>query len=271
MSRCFFAPARVRQAYITVRALHVLVLLGFVGSFFFVEHDSSKLLLLVSLGVLISFFSQIFVVNIIGHRFIGHANFKPSRTAQFFFLFWTVAVGLSSPLSSSLIHRRHHQNPDTDRDPHSPPQKGALKKIVFFSQVYLNFFDEKNFSMREILRESRRPYFIFFHRAGSYLSLLLSLALFLSLGLEGVFFLQTLPVFICFIGQFNLVFRTHVPDPENPTQNHSVDSIVANLLTLGEGAHDAHHRAPAKVYYPCEHWLMFDFTGFVIKTLWKKP
>lgn len=248
-----------------------MVFFGFLSALLISEYSAKNVLLLASTGILISFFSQIFVVNIIGHRFIGHANFKPSRAAQFFFLLWTVAVGLSSPLSSSLIHRRHHQNSDTDRDPHSPPQKGAFKKIFFFSQVYLNFFDEKNFTMREILRESRRPYFIFFHRAGAYLSLLISAVLFFSLGLEGVFFLQTLPVLICFIGQFNLVYRTHVPDPENPNHNHSVDSIIANILTLGEGAHDAHHRAPAKIYYPCEHWLMFDFTGFVIKTLWKKP
>lgn len=268
--RGFAAPARVRQAYIAVRALHVFLLVGFLASWFFVDYDLSRIALWLFSSLLISFLSQIFVVNIIGHRFIGHNNFKPSTTAQFFFLLWSVAVGLSSPLSSSLIHRRHHQCPDTDRDPHSPPQKGFGKKILFFAQVYLNFFDEKNFSLREIMRESRRPFFIFFHRAGAYLSLLLSLALYMTFGLEGVFFLQTVPVLVCFVGQFNLVYRTHVPDPSNPNHNHSVDSVIANILTLGEGAHDAYHRAPAKVFYPTDQWLMFDFTGFIIKTLWKK-
>lgn len=273
-SRLLSAPRTVRYAFVSVRAFHIgIFVFGIAALLFgfgFNEATPGMLIRLACASLIISVLSQIFVVNIIGHRFIGHANFAPSRLAQFLFLGWTVAVGLSSPLSSSLLHRRHHQNPDTDRDPHSPPNLGFLERVRFFARVYFNFFDEKNFRMREIIRESRRPFFIFLHRNGAYLSLGISLVLWLTLGLEGVLFIQTIPVLVCFIGQFNLVYQTHVPMQENPKQNRSVDSVIANILTLGEGAHESHHRAPREIFYPSNNPLMFDLTGFIIKTVWKQ-
>lgn len=262
------SPQRVRHAFMLVRALHIAVFLFFVGSLLSGSRSDSFFVIAVfSLGLAMA--SQIFVVNVIGHRFIGHRNFSPSRGAQFFLLAWSVIVGLSSPLSSSLLHRRHHASPDTDNDPHSPPTSGSFKDHArFFARIYFNFFDEKNFSFREVLRESRRPFFLFFHRNGADLSLIVSVVLFFSIGLHAVFFFQTIPVLTCFIGQFNLVYQTHVENPNSPGEKHSVDSALANFLTLGEGAHASHHAAPGRVFYPSERLSLFDLTGFVIRAIW---
>ncbi|CAN5460346.1 hypothetical protein BH10BDE1_BH10BDE1_07960 [soil metagenome] len=267
--RALYSPEAIRYAFVSVRALHVVVFLAFVTAAF-VGFDFGSVMPFAAICVVVSVLSQIFVVNVIGHRFIGHANFRPARFSQIFFLAWTVIVGLSSPLSSGLIHRRHHRNSDTDLDPHSPKRANLREKLGFFALVYLNSFNEKNFSTLEIMRESRRPYFIFFHRNGAHLSLLVSVFLFATLGLKGIFFLQTIPVFVCFIGQFNLVYQTHVPLEADTSKNHSIDSVRANILTLGEGAHNAHHRNPRQIFYPNERPMMFDLTGFIIKSMWMR-
>lgn len=267
--RALYSPEAIRCAFVSVRALHVVIFLAFVAAWV-VGSTFGSIAPLMAICVVFSILSQIFVVNVIGHRFIGHANFRPSRLSQALFLAWTVIVGLSSPLSSGLIHRRHHRNSDTELDPHSPKRSNLREKLGFFSLVYLNSFNEKNFSTFDIMRESRRPYFIFFHRNGAYLSLLVSVLLFSTLGLKGIFFLQTIPVFICFIGQFNLVYQTHVPLEDDASKNHSIDSVRANILTLGEGAHSAHHRNPGQIFYPNERPMMFDLTGFIIKSMWTR-
>lgn len=265
VTRIFVSPQLIRYGFASVRALHALVLIAVLIRAFTVGFSPSGGL--VAAGLAIAIASQIFVVNIVGHRFIGHAGFSPSALTSFLLLLWTVLAGLSSPLSSSLLHRRHHQNPDSERDPHSPPH-GSAAMVPFFARIYFNFLFEKNFSMREVMRESRRPFFIFFHRYGAYISLAASAVLYTMLGLEGLFCLQTIPVLICFLGQFNLVFLTHVPEKQG--SNHSVDSVLANVLTLGEGAHASHHQMPRKTFYESDRIAMFDLSGYLIKSIWKK-
>lgn len=262
------APEAVRYAYAFVRAFHLAIFALYIGTVLSEPSDLS--MSIVWGGLVLSALSQIFVVNVIGHRFIGHNSFRPSRNAQFMLLLWTIFAGLSSPLSSALLHRRHHRYPDSERDPHSPPPTFSTPGLRFVAVVYFNFFHEKNFSFSDVFRESRRPFFIFFHRYGAILSLAMSAVLFATVGLEGLFFLQTLPVLVCFVGQFNLVNLTHVEDEDRPGEMRSVDSICANLLTLGEGAHNSHHRAPRQVFYPSDHFLMFDLTGYIVQSIWKK-
>ena len=80
------------------------------------------------------------------HRFISHRSFQiRSRFLE------TVLAGFATlslqgyPLTWAYMHRRHHQSPDTDRDPHSPLYSSIMWIYAFFTINYNAYISETDY------------------------------------------------------------------------------------------------------------------------------
>lgn len=258
----------IDRSYKAVRLVHALV---FGAAIVFL--DSSQISSVYAIiSFVLSFLAVTFGVNIINHRYCAHRLFETGSVTSFFLLFFHAFVGLNSPITSSVMHEAHHKYSDTDLDPHPYPRV-FLRKLIFFFRIYFHTLYVAP-SLKRVLFHSRRNWFLFFHKYGGVIHLILTFALFM-VGLKYLFFLQTIPVLMAFLCHYWLAGPLHSAKNINAdTRDYSIDSALLNVLTLGEGSHHLHHKYPKAVYLPLslgnrKVWY-FDLTGYLIKLFFRR-
>ncbi len=240
-----------------LKLVHLTILISFLSQAS-IYHRADFLYISLILGVL----AIVFGVNVVAHRYIGHESFQASGPITCILLGWFSYLGLDSPIFYNQLHQRHHFNSDRLGDPHSPHQRSAwlLPLRIFFLK-----FPPVPIHFRILKRQLRRPYFKFFHR-WRYGIPFLAMFLLASLGsLSAVFYFMTVPSLFALFGQLMQVFLGHASRLNSQsTQDRSSDSVLMNLLTLGEGLHHSHHIHPRRIFQKMDNPLLFDFTGWLI-------
>lgn len=87
---------------------------------------------------------SLFTQSFYHHRYSAHAMFTMSKFwERFFFILSIIFQGSSylSPWAYGAMHRSHHSNADTEKDPHSPKYDGNIwnmmwKTKVIFTDIY---------------------------------------------------------------------------------------------------------------------------------------
>ena len=187
----------------------------------------------------------IFGISIGLHRYFTHGQFDVSKIYEVIILFLITLAGARSPLGWIGAHRIHHENADTDKDPHSPDRLG-------FWNIFFNQWTCKNIPRKYIKDVIKNPRIIFFHKYWKYIHLTVAIiSLFI-----GVNFFIAFIVIPYVLGFFGYGFFNAAGHKDyKPRTNFWI-----NILSAGEGFHDVHHNNDKLI-----RLNKYDISGIVIE------
>ncbi|MCY3001410.1 MAG: acyl-CoA desaturase [Planctomycetota bacterium] len=232
----------------------------------------------VAVGVAIAlYFVRMFAITAFYHRYFSHRTFRTSRAMQFLF----AALGNSSvqrgPLWWAAHHREHHQNSDTEDDPHSPTRHGLFWSHIGWVTAKGNFLTRRE-RVRDLLRF---PELCFLDRFDVLVPILMFGALygfgaFLAafwpeLGTTGSQMLVwgVISTVVLFHATFTINSLAHVWGTRSyETRDTSRNNALLALITLGEGWHNNHHHYQGSVRQGFVWWEL-DISYLVLRTMEK--
>jgi len=197
---------------------------------------------------------RMFAITAFYHRYFSHRAFDASRGVQFFFALLAASAAQRGPLWWAGVHRRHHAEADTDRDPHSP-RRGLLR-------AHLGWFLTREHFATDLARVkdwARFPELVWLDRYDSAVPVMTAAGLFgLGAALEhwlpslGTSGLQMLLWGYC-VSTVALLHATllvnsvthRFGERRYDTHDDSRNLRWLAWLTLGEGWHNNHHRFAA--------------------------
>ncbi|MCA9562428.1 MAG: acyl-CoA desaturase [Myxococcales bacterium] len=206
---------------------------------------------------------HMFAVTAGYHRYFSHRTFKTSRLGQFVLAWLAQSSAQKSVLWWAAHHREHHKRSDTERDIHSPVQKGFV-----YSHVGWIFDPEHDDTdLNRVKDLARYPELRFLHRfelLPAIVTGVLSTIFFGWVGLFVGFFLSTVLVWHCtfFINSLAHVFGKK----RFQTDDESRNSLFLALLTFGEGWHNNHHYHQSSTRQGF-YWYEIDLTYMALKVL----
>ena len=233
----------------------------------------------IALGIMaVTYIVRMFAITGFYHRYFSHKTFQTHRIYQFLFAILGASAAQRGPLWWASHHRSHHRYADTPQDPHSPHHKGFIwshlgwffspnafktdyTKVadwVKFPELYwLNRYDTVVplclagglYGLGEVLHRYASDY----HTSGPQL-------------LVWGFFISTVLLFhatSCINSLAHVWGRRAYETPD-----HSRNSLLLALITLGEGWHNNHHFYPASAR-PGFRWWQIDATFYLLWSLSK--
>lgn len=234
-------------------ALHIVSAIG-LGICIYIN-DYSYLIV----SLLVYWAIGILGINVGYHRLLSHRSFKTHRWIEkILSIIGTITV-VGSPLAWTAVHRQHHRSAESDNDPHSPYKLGNIK--AWFGIWNYVRIDAK---LVNDLRKDRFQRFL--HR--NYLAIQIIYCTLLALvDPLYIIFVYAVPACLCLHSTSAIIviahrhgYRTH------ETKDHSRNSWIANLITLGEGWHNNHHARPWN-WNNQERWWEFDIPALVIRLI----
>mgnify|MGYP002072819206 CR=1 FL=1 len=219
---------------------------------------------------------RMFGITAFYHRCFSHRAFRVGRVVQFAGALLGASAAQRGPLWWAAHHRRHHRHSDTDADAHSPHAHGVLWSHVGWMAAPENQATDLD-AVRDLARFpelrwlDRHYYVVPFALLGALLLLGWQLQTHApglgtdawQMGVWG-FSLSTAALF-------------HVTAAVNsaghllgrrvwPTRDHSRNSLLLALLTLGEGWHNNHHWCPGAVRQGFRWWEV-DVSYYLLRLL----
>lgn len=197
------------------------------------------------------------------HRYFTHRAFQTNRFWEIVMSFFFTIACTGSTIGYVLMHRKHHENSDTDKDPHNPSENGIWKTWIGLYNLNNLRLNPKMFAML-----MKNPVMKFFHNYYFLILLSYAIILFLINPIYVIFFL-----FIPAIGQFHtnsaLIVLAHMPSigyRNFDTNDNSRNIWWLKPFMLGEELHNNHHKRPSAVTMRSENtWREFDPLYYVIK------
>lgn len=197
------------------------------------------------------------------HRLLSHRSYQTNEWIERLLSVISVYATVGSPIAWVAIHRSHHGFADSDNDPHSPYQN---KKITARSlltawtgygskQIKIPISYVKDLSRNKFQRWIYDNYF----------TILLTpvIILFLIDPIMGLF-LYSLPATLTLntTSMVNVLGHSH-GYRNHDTKDFSSNSWIANIISLGEGWHNNHHKF-AGHYTTKEKSHEWDLIGWFI-------
>ena len=174
------------------------------------------------------------------HRYFAHRSFRTSRVGQFLLAALCCANLQQGPLWWAQYHRRHHRHSDDANDVHSPFHGGFWWAYCGWLFIPLQDIDRK--CLRDL---TRYPELVWLERVWQVPGLLLAA---LSWWVGGW---SCLCVDFCLsaVAIFHMTFVVNtfghlLGSRRYSTADHSRNSFLLALLTLGDGWHNNHHHYP---------------------------
>ena len=206
---------------------------------------------------------RIFFIGAGYHRYFSHRAYSTSRLFQL-----VLAVGAQSTAQKSVLwwatqHRHHHLHSDTERDLHSPRQKG-----FWYSHVGWIFARRQDYlDLTKIADFAKFPELMWLNRFELVPAVVLAVICYLVAGWSGLvvgFFWSTVLVFH---GTFCINSLAHVRGRKRyVTGDDSRNNWLLALFTMGEGWHNNHHAYQSSVRQGFK-WWEYDCTYYVLKLL----
>jgi len=200
------------------------------------------------------------------HRLLTHRSFKTYPWLEKMLCYISVISTVGPTLSWVALHRQHHATADHEGDPHSPYINDKFN-FVQAIKVWLGYdWKIPNIPVRYVKDLMRSPThkFIFKHYfkiifAYSAVLLLIDPMLWL--------FAYVVPasMTVHLIGFVNILGHKH-GYRNYETKDHSTNSWIANIISLGDGWHNNHH-ARSNRWYSGEKWWEWDLMGVIIKLI----
>jgi stearoyl-CoA desaturase (delta-9 desaturase) len=219
---------------------------------------------------------RMFAITGFYHRYFAHRTFRTSRTAQFVFAVLGNTAVQRGALWWAAVHRHHHRHSDQEEDVHSPSLTGFWWAHIGWMTSSKNFPTDYC-AVNDL---AKFPELVFLNRFDFLVPALFAFALWSTgallaqfapeLGTSGGqllvwgFFISTVVLLhgTLFINSLAHVFGQR----RFETDDHSRNSLILALVTLGEGWHNNHHRymsAARQGFY----WWEIDVTYYLLKAL----
>lgn len=252
------------------------------GSMFIALHLSVFLVYFVgfswiALAVLIlSYGIRMFAITAGYHRYFSHRTYKTHRWFQFVMAWIGASSAQKGPLWWAAHHRHHHKYSDTEKDLHSPRQRG-----FWYSHVGWILSDKyKNADLSVVKDLTKFPELRFVNTwhlvppvilAGFMYGLGWMLNYYFpGLGTSGVQMLMygfVISTVILYHGTFTINSLSHVFGKVRfDTGDDSKNNWFLALVTLGEGWHNNHHRFPSSERQGF-YWWELDISHIILRML----
>lgn len=215
---------------------------------------------------LLSKLNQLIGHSIGMHRLFSHRAFTTTPACERLIAWWSVLVGVGSPIQYVLNHRYHHRVADQPRDLHSPQVDGRIRTALGLWQFHgMGWFKTKGFAMpRDLMKSSTHRfindnyYKIWILMALGALALDWKVAVY-CLAMQSFIYHVELNVFVNMIGHSWGKRNFEVAD-------NSRNNMWISWYLLGEGLHNNHHAHPCLYDFAVKAGE-FDPSGWVIDRL----
>jgi stearoyl-CoA desaturase (delta-9 desaturase) len=188
------------------------------------------------------------------HRYFSHRSFIAPKWYEIYCQILALFANSGPVLTWASAHRMHHAYSDASLDPHSPKFKG-------FWKVYTNQWGYSITIKRKFLKNLiDNKTVLFFYRYYFKLQFVI-FTIFLIINPMLFIFAVALPIVFAFHGYGMINAVTH-------RKGSASNSIIANLLTAGEGYHKFHHE-DSKNWQIGKKWYHFDIGSWFIKGIKK--
>ena len=172
------------------------------------------------------------------HRYFSHRSYKTNRVFQFILALVGTSAVQKGVLWWAAHHRHHHRESDTEKDIHSPIQKG-----FWWSHMNWILCDKYGETRFESIKDfARFPELRFLNRFYLLPPIALAVALYFIGGFSMLiwgFFVSTT---LLWHGTFTINSLSHIFGKRRyKTTDTSKNNFLLALLTLGEGWHNNHH------------------------------
>lgn len=239
----------------TVRSLQILNhLLLFIGLYFAYKNPSLLLVSLITFWVI-----GVLGINIGYHRLLSHRSFSTHPLVEKFLAVVGCLTTVGSPLAWVALHRAHHRHSDQPKDPHDPRRLGAAR-------AWLGIWKKVRLSPRIVSDLRKSPFYRFCHNYYFLIIGFYCLVLALINPLY-IIFVYAIPACLCLHSTSVIIvvahfhgYRTH------QTNDKSLNSWIASLVTLGEGWHNNHHAHPYR-WKQGEKWWELDPPAWIISMI----
>ncbi len=206
---------------------------------------------------------RMFAITAGYHRYFSHRAFRTSRAFQFVLAFVAQTSAQKGALWWASHHRRHHRYSDTERNVHSPAQRGFLYAHVGWIFVPRN--DPTDHAaiqdlgkFKELLWLDRHPHLP---------ATLLAGAAWLIAGWPGLVVGFCWSTVATWHATFSINSLAHVFGRRRyVTGDDSRNNWFLALLTLGEGWHNNHHAYQASARQGFR-WWEYDPTYYALRLL----
>lgn len=219
---------------------------------------------------------RMFAVTAFYHRYFSHRSYRLSRTMQFLAAVLGSTAVQRGPLWWAAHHRHHHRSSDDETDLHSPHTHS-----LWWSHV--GWFTTKRAWQTDLSKVpdfAKYPELVWLDLHDRVVPAILLVALAVLGGVLGSQYphLETSALQMVVWGFcISTTVLFHVTASVNsiahlfgrrvwPTSDHSRNSFLLALLTLGEGWHNNHHWHPSSVRQGFRWWQV-DITFYVLRAM----
>jgi stearoyl-CoA desaturase (delta-9 desaturase) len=206
---------------------------------------------------------RMFAVTGVYHRYFAHRSYKTSRPFQFLLALLGTSATQKGPLWWAAAHRVHHKYSDTEKDVHSPKQRG-------FWYAHMGWWlgrDHETTHWKQIKDFAVYPELVFldrWHVIGVFACMGTAAAL---RGFDGFLWGYVVSTCLLLHGTFTINSLAHVYGARRyATSDTSRNNLWLALLTLGEGWHNNHHHHMQSANQGF-FWWEVDVTFYVLKVL----
>jgi stearoyl-CoA desaturase (delta-9 desaturase) len=191
------------------------------------------------------------------HRYFSHKSYETTKPVRWIMAIIGTLSTLGSIISWVAVHRYHHINADTEKDPHSPRHIGWVKSYTYdWKRAEIS----KKF-IRDLVED---PLIVFLHRH-YFKVIFFYIAMLFLVDPMLIIFAYCIPATGCLNGVSSVTVIGHIHGYKNhPVNDTSKNSWIANIFSLGEGWHNNHHACPHK-WKQGEKWWEIDPPSWFIK------
>lgn len=211
----------------------------------------------------VSYYLRIFGITAAYHRYFSHNAFKTSRVFQFILAYLGATAMQKGPLWWAAHHRNHHRYSDTEKDLHSPKQKGFwYSHMIWFLNNEYNDYDA-----RIIKDYYKYPELVWLDRNHWIAPLSYAILLYLLGGWDWLVYGYGVATFFVGHGTWTINSLAHVIGSRRfETRDDSRNNFFLAILTMGEGWHNNHHHYSHSANQGF-YWYEIDFTYYILKIL----
>ncbi|HET6723816.1 MAG TPA: acyl-CoA desaturase [Chitinophagaceae bacterium] len=223
-------------------------------------------MLIILLAVLCHWYFSLFTQSFLHHRYASHRAFSMNKFwERFFYMFAYLAQGSSyvSPKVYAIMHRMHHAYTDTDKDPHSPSYDKNMFVMMWNTRALTTDIYKGNFVPEDRFLKNLPDWSALDRWAHSWMSRVMWILIYITfyiLFAPSAWWFLLIPFHILTVPFHGVIinwFAHKYGSIQFKLKNTSRNLFPVDILMLGEGYHNNHHKTPSAANFG-KRWFELD-------------